>query len=83
MTALPVRLKARLSETPPRTQDQGRGLFNQAPLGSPAQQKRAFAAGVAFAARVRSEEGLDGCDAHDILDGMGELPIERDQSVGL
>ncbi len=32
---------------------------------------------------LRSEQRLDRCDSHQILHGMGELPIERDQSVGL
>jgi hypothetical protein len=32
---------------------------------------------------LRSEQRLDRCDSHQILRGIGELPIERDQSVGL
>jgi len=32
---------------------------------------------------LRSEQRLDRCDSHQILHGLGELPIERDQSVGL
>jgi uncharacterized Fe-S center protein len=44
----------------------------------------AFARGVVNAAECfRSGGCLDGCDTHQILHGMGELPIERDQSVGL
>ena len=29
------------------------------------------------------EQRLDRCDSHQILHGIGELPVERDQSVGL
>src|SRR5271165_7610482 len=32
---------------------------------------------------VRSEQRLDRCDSYQILHGIGELPVERDQSVGL
>jgi hypothetical protein len=32
---------------------------------------------------LRLEQRLDRCDSHQILRGIGELPIERDQSVGL
>jgi hypothetical protein len=32
---------------------------------------------------LRSEQRLDGCDSHQILHGIGDLPTERDQSVGL
>ncbi len=32
---------------------------------------------------LRSGQRLDRCDSHQILDGMGELPVERDQSIGL
>ena len=30
-----------------------------------------------------SEQRLDRCDSHQVLHGMGELPVERDQGVGL
>ena len=32
---------------------------------------------------LRSEQRLDRCDSHQVLHGIGELPVERDQSVGL
>jgi hypothetical protein len=32
---------------------------------------------------LRSGQRLDRRDSHQILHGMGELPIERDKSVGL
>jgi hypothetical protein len=32
---------------------------------------------------LQSEQGLDGCDSHQVLHGIGELPVQRDQSVGL
>ena len=32
---------------------------------------------------LRSEQRLDRCDSHQIFHGIGELPVERDQSVGL
>ena len=30
-----------------------------------------------------SIQGLDRCDRHQILHGMGELPVQRDQRVGM
>src|SRR5215831_520064 len=32
---------------------------------------------------LRSVQRFDGCDRHQILHGMGELPIERDQRVAV
>ena len=32
---------------------------------------------------LRSVQRLDGCDRHQVLHGVGELPVERDQRIGV